>query len=110
MAMALPVIATNWSGTTEFLDESVGYPLAIDGLEDVTLHKVQSNSFRLWSGHLWAKPSKTHLRTLMRRIVDRPNEAHERAAKARERMVERYSLKAVAGQVLAHLQRVARGV
>lgn len=34
MAMALPVIATNWSGPTEYLDEAVGYPLAYD-LEQV---------------------------------------------------------------------------
>ena len=35
MSMGLPVIATNWSGTTEFLDSSVGYPLKHDGLEQV---------------------------------------------------------------------------
>ena len=34
--MGLPVIATNWSGPTAFLDASVGYPLPIDGLEEVT--------------------------------------------------------------------------
>jgi hypothetical protein len=28
--MGLPIIATNWSGITAYLDESVGYPLAID--------------------------------------------------------------------------------
>ena len=27
MSMGLPVIATNWSGPTAFLDEEVGYPL-----------------------------------------------------------------------------------
>lgn len=33
--MGLPVIATNWSGPTAFLDDSVGYPLRFDGLEEV---------------------------------------------------------------------------
>lgn len=32
--MALPVIATNWSGPTAYLDETVGYPLPIEGLVD----------------------------------------------------------------------------
>ena len=32
MSMSLPVIATNWSGVTAFLDDSVGYPLPIEGL------------------------------------------------------------------------------
>jgi hypothetical protein len=29
MSMGLPVIATNWSGPTAFLDSEVGYPLAV---------------------------------------------------------------------------------
>ena len=35
--MGLPVIATNWSGPTAFLDESVGYPLRYDGLVEVCI-------------------------------------------------------------------------
>ena len=31
MAMGLPVIATNWSGPTAYLDEAVGYALAAFG-------------------------------------------------------------------------------
>ncbi len=30
MAMGLPLISTNWSGITAYLDESVGYPIAIE--------------------------------------------------------------------------------
>ena len=36
MSMELPVIATNWSGPTAFLDERVGYPLRFQGLEEVS--------------------------------------------------------------------------
>lgn len=35
MAMALPVIATFWSGTTEYMTEANSYPLRIDGLVEV---------------------------------------------------------------------------
>ena len=35
MAMALPVIVTNWSGPTAYLDESVGYPLRVQELVDI---------------------------------------------------------------------------
>lgn len=35
MAMSLPVVATNWSGPTAFLDSSVGYPLRVEGLAEV---------------------------------------------------------------------------
>lgn len=33
--MELPVITTNWSGPTAFMNEQVAYPLAIDGLSVV---------------------------------------------------------------------------
>lgn len=35
MAMGLPVIATFWSGTTEFMTDDNSYPLHIDGLVEV---------------------------------------------------------------------------
>lgn len=35
MAMELPVIATFWSGTTEYMTEENSYPLRIDGLIEV---------------------------------------------------------------------------
>lgn len=35
MAMALPVIATNWSGPTEYMTETNSYPLRTDGLVEI---------------------------------------------------------------------------
>jgi glycosyltransferase involved in cell wall biosynthesis len=34
MSCATPVIATNWSGPTAFLNDYNGYPLAFEGLVD----------------------------------------------------------------------------
>ncbi len=65
--MALPVIATNWSGPTAFLDESVGYPLQYKGLEEV----AEAGAFL---GHRWAAPSVTHLRQLMMHVAAHPEE------------------------------------
>ena len=61
MSMGLPVIATNWSGSTEFLADGVSLPLRIEGLEPVE-EGVK--------GHQWAVPSETHLRELMRWLLD----------------------------------------
>ena len=66
MAMGLPVIATNWSGPTAYLDNTVGYPLKY------TLQPVDA-SLNL-PGHNWAEPDVDHLRKLMRRLVMRPEE------------------------------------
>ncbi|KAI3770160.1 hypothetical protein L6452_01283 [Arctium lappa] len=35
MAMSLPVIATNWSGPTEYLSEENNYPLPVDRMSEV---------------------------------------------------------------------------
>jgi hypothetical protein len=34
--MALPVIATNWSGPTEYMTDSNSYPLRTHGLVEIT--------------------------------------------------------------------------
>ena len=92
MAMAVPVIATNWSGPTAYLDEEVGYPL------DYTLEPVAAE-LNL-QGHNWAEPSVTHLRALMRHVVTNPDEARARGRAARERMLTRFSPDALAEDVL----------
>lgn len=96
MSMGLPVIATNWSAMVDYLDESVGYPLAIDGLEPVPLEQ--------W--HKWAKPSVAHLRQLMRQVVEQRGEAAARGAAARARMQERYAPEVVGRRVLARMQEI----
>ena len=67
LTLCTAVIATNWSGPTAYLDDGVGYPLSITGLA-----AISSGAF---AGHQWAVPSVTHLKALMRRVVDRPEEA-----------------------------------
>jgi glycosyltransferase involved in cell wall biosynthesis len=84
MAMQLPVIATNWSGPTAYLDETNGFPLPIDGLEDASVfHK----------SHRWAKPSLFALRRLMRYVSNRDNalEVKRLARKARSDMLLKFS-------------------
>mmetsp|Transcript_81412 Transcript_81412/g.226310 ORF Transcript_81412/g.226310 Transcript_81412/m.226310 type:complete len:116 (-) Transcript_81412:294-641(-) len=80
MAMGLPVIATNWSGQTEFLREGISLPLRIDGLEPVEPGSAPE-------GHLWAMPSVPHLRELMRWVVDHREEARRIGSRARASML-----------------------
>jgi hypothetical protein len=96
MSMALPVLATNWSGPVEFLDETVGYPIAIEGLEPADNGGVLK----------WARPSVSALRRLMRRVVEKPEEARALGLKARKRMVERYSPPVIARLLEAEFRRI----
>jgi glycosyltransferase involved in cell wall biosynthesis len=64
MAMELPIIATFWSGTTEYMTESNSYPLRIDGLVE-----IEEGAFK---GHKWAEPSVQHLKELLLHVKYNP--------------------------------------
>ncbi|KAJ4979858.1 hypothetical protein NE237_010638 [Protea cynaroides] len=83
MAMSLPVIATNWSGPTEYLSEENSYPLPVDEMSE-----VMEGPFK---GHFWAEPSVDKLRVLMRHVMSNPEEGIEKGKKAREDMMRRFS-------------------
>lgn len=103
--MGLPVIATNWSGITAYLDESVGYPLAIDGL--VPVGGSEGETVWWFRGLRWAQPSVAHLVQLMRRVaVTHRDEAAARGAAARAKMQRLYSPEAIADVLVQQLVRV----
>lgn len=98
MSMSLPVIATNWSGPTEFLTEDNSYPLPVDRMSE-----VMEGPFE---GHLWAEPSEHKLQFLMRQVVDNPAEAKAIGRKAREDMIRQFSPEIVAEIVADHIQNI----
>lgn len=62
MACGRPVIATRWSGQTDFLDDRNSLPVEIDGLVEVD---ERMDIGHYW-GHRWAEPSRAHLVERMR--------------------------------------------
>lgn len=98
MAMELPILATNWSGSTEFMTEENSYPIKVEGLVP-----VKSGAFQ---GHRWAQPSVTHLRQLMRHVVDHPDEAATKGKRARLHMHRNYSPEVLAQTVMKHMRRI----
>lgn len=100
MAMALPVIATNWSGPTEYLTEENGYPLPVDEMSEVT-----EGPFK---GHLWAEPSSDKLRVLMRHVANNREEGRRKGRKAREDMIERFSPEVVARVLAGEIMKILK--
>ena len=98
--MSLPVIATNWSGPTEYLTDNNSYPLPLAGMSEVKEGPFQ--------GHLWAEPSSHHLRILMRHVFSNPIEAKLKGNQARLDMVIRYSPVVVAKQVFQQLLQITQ--
>lgn len=100
MAMALPVIATNWSGPTEYLTEENGYPLPVDRMS-----RVVEGPFE---GHFWAEPSVERLRVLMRHVASNPGEGRRKGRRARQDMIGRFSPEIVAGLVADQVLKIWR--
>ncbi|CAI5493595.1 unnamed protein product [Closterium sp. Naga37s-1] len=92
MASGLPVIATNWSGITEYLNEENGYPLPVDHLSEVPDGPFQ--------GHLWAEPSVSELCKLMRGVLPDRAGGRRKGCAARRDMVERYAPEKVAAALI----------
>jgi glycosyltransferase involved in cell wall biosynthesis len=99
MSMGLPVIATNWSGLTAFLDDTVGYPISI-------ADKLVPLGGGFFEGLSWAQPSVQHTGQQMQRVYHNRGEAAAKGALARARMLERYSPDVMADILVKELQRI----
>lgn len=65
-----------------------------------------ADSFVYFVGTKWARPSLTHLRTLMRHVVTNPDEARAKGAAARLHIEREFSSESVARKLLVLIQRV----
>jgi len=101
MSMGLPVLATNWSGPTEFIRQEYGYLIPLD--KDAPLVDAHLEAF---PHHQWAQPNATALVELMQYVAHHPDEAQAKGRAAREYIVEKWSHTAVAEVVVDHLYRL----
>ena len=63
-----------------------------------------------FAGHEWARPSVSHLRSLMRWVYEDREEAQRRAMRARQSMVQQFCPACVARIALQRLANVTRRV
>lgn len=106
MMMGLPVIATYWSGPTEFLSAETGYPLEYDLVEITDVEP----EFQHYLGHRWARAREEHLRAMMRHVQRHPDEARTKGAAARAHVLEHFSLAPVAARVQRRLAEIERAL
>jgi glycosyltransferase involved in cell wall biosynthesis len=85
MGLGKPVIATGWSGNTDFMDVSNAFPVGY------RLVELDENVGPYHAGEVWAEPSVEQAAQLMRFVVDHPEEARARGRAARETMLRDYS-------------------
>lgn len=100
MACGLPVIATNWSAHTCFMNETNSFPLEIDGL----IPAIAKCPY--YRGFNWANPSYDHLRYLMRFVYDNPKIALDKAQKAAFDAKNSWSWENSANKIVARLSSI----
>jgi glycosyltransferase involved in cell wall biosynthesis len=101
MAHAKAVVSTDHGGTTDFVTDVTGFPVAC------SLVPVRRGEYPAWRGQRWAEPSVDHAAELLRSIdVDRASAA-ERGRLGRAWMAQHHSPAAVGRTIRAWL--TARG-
>lgn len=105
MCVGLPVIATAWSGTGDFVTEDVGYPLNYK-IVDVPNGDWKGYPESLQAeGMQWAEPDVDHLVELMKEVYDNRKNAYKKGKKARELVLEKYNNVAVAQMLVDYLDK-----
>ncbi len=100
MALAKPVVATGYSGPMDFMTDQNSYPVPWERA------RVGADCEIYPADGTWAHPDTHEAARLMRRVVERPDEARLKAKRARVDIEELYSPEAVGGLIRARLEEI----
>jgi glycosyltransferase involved in cell wall biosynthesis len=104
MACGLPVIATDWSGQTEFMNAEIAYPLCVRELVPSRAKCPYYKGFR------WADPDYDHLRYLMRHVFEHQQEARQKGQQAAEEVAQKWTWQQTASRIKARLLEIGVNV
>ncbi|GAA3535865.1 FkbM family methyltransferase [Amycolatopsis ultiminotia] len=102
MARAMPVISTDYSSTTEFLDASTGWPVPY------RLVAVGPDSHPYQAGATWAEPDLAAAAAAMRQVADDPDEAVKRGLRARDTILRDRSMATAAEWMRTEVEQAYR--
>lgn len=98
MAVGKPVIATGFSGNTDFMNSANSY------LVDYTMVEVGPGSPPYEAHGRWAEPDLDHAAALMRRVWENPEEAKATGERARRDVEENLSLEVIGKVIRTRLE------
>lgn len=100
MALGKPVVATDYSGSRDFVDGATGYPIP---WRPVTLDRPVGP---YGSGTRWAEPDEEGAAAALRGVVENRPEALRRAEVGRRRIASRYGIEPAGRRVLERLEKL----
>lgn len=106
MASGIPVIAPDFGGHLDFVDEEVGWLIPIHSLKHLSdrLCKINSAYKDLW----FAEPEIKDIRSIMRYTYENKEEVRKRGIKAREKVEEQYTWNKVTDLIEERLNEIGR--
>lgn len=102
MLLGTAVIATDWSGSTSFLDARTGYTV------DYTLRNVNAGEYVFHEGSQWAEPSPEGAVTQLRKARDRVAKDGAMRERARSAVLKRYDLAPVAAALAERIEAISQ--
>lgn len=106
MSCGVPSVATRWSGNLEFQDDNNSWLIDVPRLEEIDARE----EFPFYQGQKWASPSAEHLREILRRAADHPEERRAKGDRARRDMVEKWDWRKIAPLAETRLREILAGV
>ncbi|MFN4295009.1 MAG: glycosyltransferase family 4 protein [Thermoflexales bacterium] len=97
MRMGKPVIATDYGGPHDFLNQSNGYPVRY------RLVELERDYGPYCAGNVWADPDVEHAAELMQRVFSHPEERARKAEQAAQDIERCYGATAIADRVISRL-------
>ena len=100
MLLNKPVIATDYSGTTDFINQDTGFPV------DYQLIPLKPDEYPFAEGQKWADPDLDRAAWLMNYLVNNPQETKKIADAGRQQILQNHSLTVVGKRYRDRLEEI----
>lgn len=100
MLLGKPVIATDYSGTKDFINKTTAFPVKYQ------LKPLEAGDYPFWEGQKWADPDLDHAAWLMRRVIEDELGSKAIAMVGRNKILTDYSPDVVGRRYLARLRQI----
>jgi glycosyltransferase involved in cell wall biosynthesis len=98
MRLEIPVIATDYSGNRDFLNEANGFPVRYELIE------LERDYGPYCKGNVWAQPNVDHAADLMRYVLNNREEAKRRAQLAAQDIDMLFGPQAISKKIIRRLE------
>jgi glycosyltransferase involved in cell wall biosynthesis len=100
MYLGKPVIATDWSGNTDFMNADVACPVGY------RLVPVREGEYPFWNDQTWADPDVDEAAAWMVKLADQPGWGRRLGERASRHIRSRFSYRAIGIQYLDRLREI----